>query len=236
MIDISQYTVTGDNVILQMDKEDYFSIYSKKIKTSNGGIITFDFDVYYDEAQKETKFARETAHVIATGPDVKLCQVGDEALLDYTIDSDYDCILYEDHKYKIIFLKEGNVVQTESHGVWSSTGVWSPIWQAGDTTQFSNIIGVIRDNNIICNSEYVIYKYEDVDSQFEISHGGIWLPKSDKTAQEMLHLTIEFCAHDSKYKPGDVVSVYKNYLFTKNIQCNAFMCSYEQDIWGVSLT
>jgi hypothetical protein len=233
MIDISTYTVTGDNVILKFDKEDYFSIYSKKVKTSSGGIITFDFDTYYSEETKEFKYARETAEVIAIGKDVKLCQVGDTALLDYMVDMDFDNVLFEDHKTKIVFLKEGNVVQTESHGVWSSTGVWSPIWSAGDTTQFSNIIGVIRDNNIICNNEYVIYKFEDVDNQFELSQSGIWLPKEDKTNKEMVHMTIEFCAYDSKYKVGDVVSVYKNYLFTKNIQCNAFMASYEQDIWGV---
>lgn len=231
-MDITKYKVTGDNVILKIDKEDYFSIYTQKIKTTNGGIITFDFDVYYDEAQKQTKFARETAQVIATGPDVKLCQIGDEALLDYTVDMDEDCILFEDHKYKIIFLKEGNVVQEKTHGVWSSTGVWSPIWKAGDTTQFSNLIGVIRDNNIICNDQYVIYKYEDVDNQFELAPSGIWVPKDTNKSEEIVHMTIEFCPYNSQYKRGDIVSVYKNYLFTKNIQCNAFMMSYHMDIWG----
>lgn len=232
-MNISKYTPTADHVLIEMKKEDYLNIYSKKIKTLDGGIITFDFDTYVDPTDHTLKMSKEIGDVVAIGPDCNFCKVGDCVILDYTVDMDQDCIVHETESSKFITIKEQHSYVDHDHGAYNENGIYCRIFNKGDMIQQSNIYGVIRDENIICNSNYVIFAYKDVDANFELSPGGIWFPKKNDTG-DLMSLTIDFCPAKSKYKRGDIVLVYQYYVFTKDIQCNAFLMAYETDILGIA--
>lgn len=231
MIDITQFTPTGANVLLQVEKEDYVSVLTQKVRTSSGGIIEFDFD-HYMSPSGEFKVSRELMKVISVGPKCKFCQPGDMGIIDYTIDEDDDLIVYEDETYKYFCIPEDREIVKESHGVYNARGAYSKIYDEGDCIRESSILGVIRDEKIICNENFVIFREEDANDLFELSDTGIWIPKEQQGGEYML-LTIEFVPEGSPYKPGDKVFVYQYFVFTKNIQAYAFLMANEQDISAV---
>lgn len=231
MINIQDYTPTFANVLLKVEKEDYVSILTQKVKTSSGGIIEFDFDHYITPA-REIKNSREIMQVISIGPECAFCIPGDLAIIDYTVDEGQDHIVYEDDKFIYYCLDETRNIVQEDHGVFNPIGSYCPIYSKGDCNRESLIYGVIRNEKIICNENYVIFKFEEVDDLYELNQDGVWLPKS-QSAGDYTKLTIEFTSYNSKYKTGDKVMVYEYFTFTKNIQCNAFLMAYEQDISGV---
>lgn len=230
MFDINDFIPIKDKVLIEIKKDNHLTILSKKIKTSSGGIIEFDFDFYTDPTDNTLKESRELGDVIAIGDECSFCQVGDMAILDYTVDEDKECIVHETNLTKFIVIPEKGKFAEKNHGIYNQNGSYCKIYNKGDSLFETNIFGVIRNENIICNNRYVIFTEEDADANFEISPNGLYLPKSADVGGDVKELTIEFAPINSKYKSGDKVLVYQYFLFTKPIQCNAFLMAYEQDI------
>ncbi len=228
MINITEFKPTFSNILLAVEKEEYVSILTQKVRTSTGGIIMFDFD-HYLNSEGEMKTARELMNVVSVGPNCKLCQPGDIAIIDYTVDETEDLVVYEDERFKYFCLSEDRDLAPADHGVYNANGVWSKIYGKGDMIRESLIYGVIRNDKIICNENYVVFRPEDADKFFELNEAGLWIPKQEQGGDYMT-LTIEFAPLGSKYKAGDKVMVPQYYTFTKNIQANAFLMAYEQDI------
>lgn len=231
-MEIKDYSVTRDNVLIALYNEDHLNLMSKKVKTTSGGIILFDFDYYVDETSRKLKMSKEIGEVISVGPLCEFCKPGDLAIIDYTVDMDEDIILHETADAKYVAIPEKHVVTQSDHGTFNANGQYCKIYDKGDCILQSNIYGVIRDEKILCNKDYVIFSFKDADDNFELMQNGFWIIKRDKEC-DLITLTVEFAHADSPLKPGNRVKVYTNYVFTKNIQCNAFLMAYEQDIYCV---
>jgi hypothetical protein len=232
MFNIKDFEVLNDNVILKYDKSDKSTILTKKIRTHSGGIVTFDFDLYIDQNTQEIMVDRSLVEVIGAGPKCTLCTPGDMAVIDYTAEDDPSIVLYEDHESKVFFLREKDVVQKEDVGVYNSLGNYSIIYHEGDTTEFSRIYGVIRNEHIICNDAYVVFKFEDLENGYEQSPSGIWFPKNKRG--DIITLTIEYAPENCHYKPGDKVALFQGYTFTKQINLNTFLMAYTQDVMATT--
>lgn len=157
------YVVPPDCVMVKISAEDREKLYTKWVVRNDGSKVQlFIQPDYSNDVTQRSKIFVNVAEVVQIGSSVKGIEIGDTAILDYTIDNDVDNVLYyDDDKNKFIVVQATTILH--QYDEWAYATRKSPrdvkVSAKGDIQTVSPILGLIRKDKLIARFPYIFLEH-----------------------------------------------------------------------------
>lgn len=227
MIDLN--TIPG-YAIVAISKESKERQFYKEIKLANGKSMKLTLTIP-ESGLYDGHFSQgvSIAKVAAVGDGVDYLSVGDDVIVDYTIDVDTAKIISEENGIKYVRANALNEYYESdkliSESKFQRTAVYE--YRKGDLKSASTIFGVIKDDEIIPNFPYVFLKYVDLEGEFEITESGVVVPSSEG---EIVVRQVLFSHPLSPIKAGQIVMVDFGSLYERDVNGELVSICMHNDI------
>ena len=159
------YIVPPDCVMVKINVEDREALYTRWIVRNDGSKIQlFIQPDYSKDTTQRSKIFVNVGEIMQIGADVNGIEIGDVAILDYTIDNDIDNVLYfDEHKNKYVVVQAETVLH--QYDEWAYATRNSPrdqkVSASGDIKTISPILGLLRNNILIARFPYVFLEHKN---------------------------------------------------------------------------
>lgn len=229
---MQEYTTIPGYAIVEILKEDHDRKFYKDVVLKSGAIMKLSLSLpesgLYDEHFSQ---GVSIARIVSVGDGVENIKVGDEVIVDYSVDTDGAKVISNINGRKLVRCEARNEFYTESKRLSASkfAKFESYEYKAGDLKSASTIFGIISDNEIVPNFPYVFLKYVDFEGEFDKSESGLIIPS---TAGELVIRQVLFAHPDSPMKPGEMVVVDYASLYEREITGELVSICMHDDIIG----
>ena len=230
-----RYIVPPACIMIKIKEEDIQSLYTRWILRDDGTKVQLFIqpEPNKDSTQRSKIFV-SLGEIMQIGSDVKGIEVGDIAILDYTVDNDMDNVLYYDeNKDKFIVIIATTVLHDCDE--WAYATRRSPnehdvlVSKVGDIETFSPILGLIRNDKLIARFPYVFINHLPTKVE-KVSQLGITYSENEF----ILEREILSVSDDSKkrygMKDGQKVLVQDCDIFSVQLKDGKIDCIMDSDI------
>lgn len=205
-----------EKTIVDIHGQKFFLV--TKIKEEEG------FDEYFAQGVS-------VGEVVSVGSNVTNIQVGDTVMLDYIVDvnNSYNVLVEQDYKIVSVnaitkYMKEDLIAPPNRKKSRSTI-----VHRKGELDEGSLVIAIIRGDVIIPNSPYLLmeYKEENLDEFFEQSGAVVW---SRSKSTPIVERKVLFVPENSEYKPGDILLIEEDAIFSRSFGDSKFDVAYEHEV------
>lgn len=228
------FMVCPGKVLVKMSKDDKMSLFKKKILRTDGQLVDLFVNV---PAEKDDARASElfvtTGLVCAVGLGVADVRVNDVALLDYNVDNDDSIIISYDGGDKLIIVDAVTTYHDGDHIISASrkSSRDQVVWFRGDYDQTTNVVGVIRDDQIIAIDPFVFLEHES-NVVHSVTKAGILYEENLKVYKRVVLAVSERSMRKYGIEKGEEVLVQDTDVFTVNYSDKKVSCINDVDILG----
>lgn len=216
--------------ILQDQKERMFY---KDVTLKNGSTMKLTLDIpisgLYDGHHAQ---GVSLAKVVSLGDGIDNMDIGDEVVIDYTIDTDSARVISNEGGRKLVRVIAKNKFYDEDGPIISATTETryeTRDHKKGDVELSATIFGIVKGNEIIPNYPYIFLKYINMSGEYEETESGLLVPSSEG---EMVIRQVLFAHPASPMKPGDTVVVDFMSLYERYVNGEMLSVCLQDDIIG----
>lgn len=228
------YIVPPDCVMVKIKKEDRDALYSKWIVRNDGTKVQlFIQPDYSNDTTQRSKVFVNTGEIVQIGSNVSGIEIGDTAILDYTIDNDIDNVLYfDDDKNKYVVVTGTTVLH--QYDEWAYATRNSPrdvrVASKGDIKIVSPILGLLRGEKLIARFPYVFLEHLPTIVRKESKLSGIVYEEHE----DILERTILSVSEESQKRFGmknnQKVILQDMDVFTVKLNDGQIDCVLDNDV------
>lgn len=223
-----------DKIIIKITLESREALFAKKIKCDDGREIElFTSQIPDDTDERHSQFFVSTGEVTHVGENVKNIIPGDIAILNYLLDNDENIIVGYDGVDKLIATSPVTVYCEKDEWAYANRRVEtdrekpsfgkkvSPknvmVSAKGDYEYMSDVIGVIRGDELIPCDPYVFLQHES-NSIARVSDSGILYTEDQKYFSRKVLGISDYSSRKYKVGKGDDVLVDDFDIFEATIK------------------
>lgn len=225
-------------VLVKIKKQDRESLFSKKITTDSGEVITLLTGQDKGEGDTDSSaFYVSNGLIVGVGKDIKEVKIGDLGLIEYTCDNDDDIIVGYEGEDKIIAVLSVSEKHTEDNIIYENrkineNGKTSPTqiaWLKGEYKHYSSLYGTVRGESIISISPYCFVTHKETIIE-KVSSSGIVYKEDEKMIERQLISISKEEGIRQKIKKGDTLIVDDFDVFSIEYNNNKINCMFDFDI------
>jgi hypothetical protein len=222
------------HAILEITQAAHDKRFYKEIVTKKGDVIRLTMTI--PKGRTTDEHYSQGVHVakaVALGDEVTNIEVGDELLVDYSVDTETARILYNDGELKLVDVVAKNKYHMEDFMLpcHNSQPHDMYVWRKGDLDEITVIFGIVKsDGEIIPLDPFLLLEYVVVDGQFEENERGLLIPvhEGDVVMRRSL-----FAHKNSPIRQGDVVIVPYEALYEREVGDKIISVCIDKDVLAV---
>lgn len=230
-----------ENILVKIRQRDRDALFSKFIKREDGTEVQLFVDLppAPDEHRASALFV-SSGLIVAKGDNVHQFQVGDEAILDYTVDNEDTLVVGYDGGDKIVSLKANTTFVNEDKVMYANrkenkgkrVSQRDQILQKkGDYDEMSVVLGVVRNDKLIANEPYVFLEYEEPKIKI-VTKSGIEYTEDRKMLTKKVLAVSENTRQKYGIEPGKTYIVDDFDVFDVKLNNGKVSCINDLDIYA----
>jgi len=235
-LDLSKVQLLGDRILLRITSEHRESIYTKQIVRDDGSKVTLFKTIKVDEIDEayNSKFV-QTATVEKVNPNEKNIQVGDIAIIDYTVCNSSSNFFCKDGDDDLFLVNANSTYHKETLVVDANRRITKPtiVYYAGDVDELSPILGLIRGGELISNSPYVFLEHEESVIQ-KVSAFDILYTEEEKTYQRKVISSPIYLNKQIPINKGDILLLDDRDVFPVILNDKKIDCVVDTDVLAIA--
>lgn len=243
---------TKNRIFIKITKEDRESVENILVNKKDGTKSSIIMALPSYENVHQYDYAVRHGMVTEVSPSVKHINKGDRVIFMPQIDFDEQYLISDDDNGKTVWADAVTTFHTEDNVKYGYQGNMERrqlVWAYGDIENLSMIVAIIRNNQIIPNTPYVICEPEESEKEIDLSDvirgdkliessvmtlssGGLWLPPEKKKAfngKSIIQRTV-ISSSDPSILPGTKILVKEESEFTYNVFGQKLCLCYSMDI------
>jgi co-chaperonin GroES (HSP10) len=246
-MDYSKLKVLGDKVIVRFTSKSMQDLFSKEIRRVDGSTVRLwlNVDAAEQDDRKATLFV-STGIVINKGPQAKLIEVGDIAILSYEVYNDPSKFVAIDDGDKIVWVNAnttyhaedawayGNRTKVKGRDRFGAHKMFNNdrdqmVWRKGEVEEVSQILGWIRGNEMFANDPYIFLHHEEHEKKLLTLSGIHYSEKPEIITRTVL------CSSATSFEKygitsGDKVRIKEVDTFEVKLQDKKITCVNDVDM------
>lgn len=228
------YVVPPDCVMVKISAEDREKLYTKWIVRNDGSKVQLFIQSELDKNSiQRSKLFVNIAEVVQIGSDVTGIEIGDIAILDYTIDNDVDNVLYfDDDKNKFIVIAGTTILH--QYDEWAYATRQSPrdvkVSAKGDIQTVSPILGLLRKDKLIARFPYVFLNHRPTTVKKESALVGIVYEEHEYILERIILAVSSESEKRYGMKEGQKVLLQDPDMFDVSLKEGKIQCVLDSDV------
>ncbi len=227
-------TIAPDYVLIKISKESREALFTKKIRRNDGSVIDLVIQIPPDKDEdKYSQLAVSCGEIMQVGANIQNVQCGDIAILDYKTDNDDTIIVGYEGEDKLIAVYGQTTRYESDYIIPENRKNKRPqiVWQRGDYEHMSELLGVVRGNQLISRDPYIFLNHENTLIEKATLSGIIYTVDEKILEREILAISEESKKRfGGNIKEGDKVLVDDFDIFTCQLDDRKISCVNDVDI------
>lgn len=228
-----KFIVPPDSIMIKIKKEDTDNLYSKWIVRNDGTKVQLFIQPEPDkDSDKRSKIYVSLGEIVQTGENIADIEIGDIAILDYTVDNCIDNVLYYDeggNKFSVI----DGTTTFHYHDQWAyatrNNSRDCLVSAKGEMDIVSPLLGIIRNDKLIARSPYVFIEHKDTIVE-KTSQFGILFTEQEELLERKILSVSDISNKKYGMKSGQTIVLKDVDMFSISLKDSKIDCVMDIDV------